>query len=208
MKNKLSIVIISIILAIVIIISWTMLVSPQYSLKQLKKGSSRNEVIVFDKYVDLDSTIDSAIEQIWQYYSNQPTEDQKNSWVDLRNEIGHSLLSLVKPNLKEIAKREVYNYVIQGEFGSTDSKRDSKLTSLIAGIITEKINPKNWEFQTINYAKIRGGFAFLGLTYYDKSKQANFLVEVRMRNMSRYWQIVEILNISQIMNIFLNINNN
>ncbi len=204
MKKKLFILLIFIFIIITVIISWKLMISPQYSLKQLKKAIANDNLVAFDKYVDLDRTIDQAIDQIWQYFSNPVSENGKSRWVNVRNEIGYSLLSMAKPNLKEIIKKEVYNHIISEELSEDKSEEDNNLSNLLMRMVRERINPKDWEYQSINYATISGDIAFLGLTYYDQSRDANFIVEVKMRNMKGYWQIVEITNIAQLLNIFYN----
>lgn len=187
-------------------ISWRIIVSPQYSLKQLKKTIVNNDTVTFDKYVDLDRAVEAAIDQIWQY--NSPVVDsRKNLWFDIRNEIGNALLSVVKPNLKEIIKKEIYSYISQGEREDAISQGGNRLISVFVKKAKEIINPDDWEFQSVNYVKIKNDVASLGLTYYNRTKQSNFIVEVEMRKMSRYWQITEITNINQLLNIFLNISN-
>ncbi len=162
-------------------------------------------MLAFDKYVDLDRTADNAIDQIWQFYGAPASESRKSRWIDIRNEIGQSVFSVLKPNLKEIIKKEVYHYIISGKLENVNSQGEGRLASMLMKLAEEKINPENWESQSINYTKIKEDMAFLGLTYYDKSKQANFVVDIKMRNMQGYWQLIEITNIAQILKIFNNI---
>jgi hypothetical protein len=205
MNKKIFIIILSIVIIISIFISWRIIVSPPYSLKQLKKAISRDDMLAFDKYVDLDRTADNAIDQIWQFYGAPASESRKSRWIDIRNEIGQSVFSVLKPNLKEIIKKEVYHYIISGKLENVNSQGEGRLASMLMKLAEEKINPENWESQSINYTKIKEDMAFLGLTYYDKSKQANFVVDIKMRNMQGYWQLIEITNIAQILKIFNNI---
>ena len=195
------------IIVISLFISWRVIVSPQYSLKQLKKAIANNDTVTFDKYIDLDRTVEAAIDQIWQYYSNPVADSRKNPWFDIRNEIGSTLLSVVKPNLREIIKKEIHSYTSQGKWEDAISQDENRLVSVFVKKVKEIVNPDDWEFQSINYIEIENDVASLGLTYYDRTKQSNFIVEVKMRKMSGYWQIIEITNINQLLNIFLNITN-
>ncbi|MFZ2331314.1 MAG: DUF2939 domain-containing protein, partial [Atribacterota bacterium] len=95
------------IVIVTVIIVWGIIASPQYSLKQLKKAISRNDLQAYDKYVDLDRTVDYAIDQTWQYFTSLASDNKKNPWQEIGNEIGYSLLSVAKPNLKEVIKKEV-----------------------------------------------------------------------------------------------------
>lgn len=195
------------IIVISLFISWRVIVSPQYSLKQLKKAIANNDTVTFDKYIDLDRTVEAAIYQIWQYYSNPVADSRKNPWFDIRNEIGSTLLSVVKPNLREIIKKEIHSYTSQGKWEDAISQDENRLVSVFVKKVKEIVNPDDWEFQSINYIEIENDVASLGLTYYDWTKQSNFIVEVKMRKMSGYWQIIEITNVNQLLNIFLNITN-
>lgn len=189
-------------------ISLGLKVSPKYSLKQLDIAISEQDIVTFDKYVDLDKVVDNAIDQIWQYYSNPTVDNKKTRWTDLRTEISQSLLSVAKPNLSHVIKKEIYNYILTGKLGENNPHDKNPLISLLMTLAKERINPEEWEFQTINYSKVNEDAAFLGLTYYDHLNEANFIVEMKMRNMNGYWQLIEITNISQLFNTFFNIDNN
>ncbi len=204
MKRKLFFLLISVIVIITIIICWRIIISPQYSLKQLKKVISRNDQSAFDKYIDLDRTVDNAIDQIWQYYIVSDSENDSR-WVVMRNEIGYGLLSMVKPNLNQIIKEEVYKYVASNDSKGNESGEDNNLTAIIIKAIKGKVDPEDWEFQSINHSKAGQNSSSLVLTYYDKTNKANFLVEIKMRNMNGYWQIIEITNVAQLLNIFSHI---
>ena len=203
MKKKLFILLVFFIVIITVIIFWKIVISPQYSLKQLKKAIANDNLVAFNKYVDLDRTIEQAIDQIWQYFSNPVSENGKSRWVNVRNEIGYSLLSMAKPNLKEIIKKEVYNHIISEKLSEDKSEEDNNLSNLLMKKVQERINPEDWEYQSINYVSMSGDFAFLGLTYYDQSRDTNFIVEVKMRNMKGYWQIIEIINIPNCSTCFI-----
>ena len=98
MKKKLLILLAFFIVIIVVIISWKIMISPQYSLKQIKKAIANDNLVAFDKYVNLDRTIDRAVDQIWQYFSSPASENGKSRWANVRNENGYSLLAMAKPN--------------------------------------------------------------------------------------------------------------
>lgn len=204
-KKKRLLFLLFFVIIISLLIFWGIIVSPQYSLKQLKKAIANNDTVAFDKYVDLDKTVDIAIDQIWQHYSNTAAASRKSLWFDIRNEISNSLLSVIRPGLKEIIKKETHSYIAQGRWDDTDSQDDNMFTALLVKVAKEKVNPDDWEFRSINYIKIENDLASLGLTYYDRTKQSNFIVNVRMRRISRYWQIIGITNVEQLLNIFLNI---
>ncbi|MFW6148715.1 MAG: hypothetical protein ACOC6D_02515 [Atribacterota bacterium] len=199
-----------VIIIILVIISgfsfWKIIISPQYSLKQLKKAISENDVTVFEKYVALDNVVDSIITQSWNYY--YLAEETETRWDKIRQEIGNSLLSVVKPNLKEIIKKEVLEYIKTGSWADIEKEDENKIYSVVRRLIKKRVDPQQWDQQSINYTEVEGDTAHVGLTYYDQSKKTNFLVEVKMRYMNGYWQLMEITNITQLINIFENLNNN
>lgn len=202
MKKWSYIIIFFILIVVSVFFSWKIIASPQYSLKQLKKATPEHDVTAFNKYVDLDEVIDSIVVQTWQYYTSQ--EDTGNRWSEIRQKISTGLLSVVKPNLKEIIKKEVLDYVATGEW-TDDNSKDNENSSLILKLIKNRIDPEKWDYQSINYAAINGETARIGLTYYDQSKETNFLVEINMRDMKGYWQLTEITNVAQLLNMFQNI---
>ncbi len=199
-----------VIMIILVIISgfvfWKIVISPQYSLKQLKKAISENDVTVFEKYVALDNVVDSIITQSWNYYYLEGETETR--WDKIRQEIGNSFLSVVKPNLKEIIKKEVLEYIETGSWADIEKEDENKIYSVVRKLIKKRVDPQQWDQQSINYTEIEGVTAHVGVTYYDQSQETNFLVEFKMRDMNGYWQLIEISNITQLINIFQNINNN
>jgi hypothetical protein len=167
-----------------------MMLSPGYSLKQLDKAITKHDVIAFNKYVDLDATMDEIIVQTWQYY--------------ISNEIGNALLSVVKPNIKEIIKEEVLDYIATGQWSGNDPENKNEISAIVINLIKDKIDPEQWDQQSINYTEINGNIAHVGLTYFDNAKDTNFILEVKMRNMKGYWQIIKISNVAEILNMYQN----
>jgi hypothetical protein len=185
---------------------WKMMVSPQYSLKQIKKAIPQHNVTAFDEYVDLDGVVDNVIVHTWQYYTAK--EKTGSRWSEISNEISNSLISAVKPNLKEIVKKEILAYVATGQWASTDADDNNEISTVIIKMIKRRIDPEQWDYQSINFTKIEGETASIGLTYYDQVKETNFLVELKMKDMKGYWQLVEITNVAQLINMFQELNNN
>jgi len=205
MKNKFYVFIILLIIVFSGFFFWKMMISPQYSLRQLEKAMNEQNVTAFNKYVDIDGVVDSIVVQTWQYYTSK--EETGSRWSEIRNEIGNTLLSVVKPNLKEIIKEEVLGYIATGQWSGSEEGKENKISSIVIQIIKEKIDPEQWDQQSINYTEINGNIARIGLTYLDKANETNFLLEVKMRNMKGYWQIIEISNVAQILNMYQNIDN-
>ena len=206
MKKILYLAIFLLIIIILGIFFWKLMISPQYSLKKLEIAIEEHDVIAFNKYIDLDETVDDIIVQTWNYYTSR--EATGSRWDEIRSEIGNSLLSVVKPNIKEIIKDEILAYIKTGQWSGNDPDNKDGITAAVFNIVKEKIDPTQWDQQSINYTEIEDDIAYIGLTYYDKNKETNFIVEVKMRDMRGYWQIIEIPNISSIINAFQNIDKN
>jgi hypothetical protein len=202
MKKIFFIIVVIALIAISVFLFWQVTNSPQYSLKKLDTAIEEHDVNAFNKYVDLDATVDEVIVQTWQYYT--AGEATGSRWSEIRSEIGNTLLSVVKPNIKEMIKKEVTGYIATGEWPGNSTDNGSGISSIIINIIKEKIDPGQWDQQSINYTEIDGKIAHVGLTYFDKSRDTNFLLEVKMRDMNGYWQIIELSNIAQILNMYQN----
>lgn len=190
------------IIAISVLLFWQVTNSPRYSLKKLDNAIKEHDVNAFNKYVDLDATIDEIIMQTWKHYT--AGEATGSRWNEIRSDIGNTLLSVVKPNIKEMIKKEVNAYIVTGEWSGDRTDNGSGISSMIIKIIREKIDPGQWDQQSVNYTEVEGKIAYVGLTYFDKSRDTNFLLEVKMRDMNGYWQIIEISNIAQILNMYQN----
>lgn len=202
MKKIFFITVIIAIIAISVLLFWQVTNSPRYSLKKLDNAIKEHDVNAFNKYVDLDATIDEIIVQTWKHYT--AGEATGSRWNEIRSDIGNTLLSVVKPNIKEMIKKEVNAYIVTGEWSGDRTDNGSGISSMIIKIIREKIDPGQWDQQSVNYTEVDGKIAYVGLTYFDKSRDTNFLLEVKMRDMNGYWQIIEISNIAQILNMYQN----
>ena len=202
MKKIFFITVIIAIIAISVLLFWQVTNSPRYSLKKLDNAIKEHDVNAFNKYVDLDATIDEIIVQTWKHYT--AGEATGSRWNEIRSDIGNTLLSVVKPNIKEMIKKEVNAYIVTGEWSGNRTDNGSGISSMIIKIIREKIDPGQWDQQSVNYTEVDGKIAYVGLTYFDKSRDTNFLLEVKMRDMNGYWQIIEISNIAQILNMYQN----
>jgi hypothetical protein len=202
MKKIFFITVIIAIIAISVLLFWQVTNSPRYSLKKLDNAIKEHDVNAFNKYVDLDATIDEIIVQTWKHYT--AGEATGSRWNEIRSDIGNTLLSVVKPNIKEMIKKEVNAYIVTGEWSGDRTDNGSGISSMIIKIIREKIDPGQWDQQSVNYTEVEGKIAYVGLTYFDKSRDTNFLLEVKMRDMNGYWQIIEISNIAQILNMYQN----
>ncbi len=196
-------------LLLIVIVSgvffWRIMLSPQYSLKKLDVAVEKHDVTSFKKYIDLDATVDSMIVQTWQYYLSG--EATGSRWSEIRSEISDGFLSVVKPNIKEIIKKEVLDYIATGQWSGNDLGNENGISAVVINLVKEKIDPTQWDQQSINYTNIEGETAHVGLTYYDKVNETNFLLEVKMMDMRGYWQIIEIKNVAQILNTYQNIDN-
>jgi hypothetical protein len=202
MKKWFFIIFILLVIILSGIFVWKMILSPVYSLKQLEKAINKRDIIAFNKYVDLDATVDEVIVQTLQYYT--AGEATGSRWNEIRSDIGNTLLSVVKPNIKEIIKEEVLGYIATGQWPGNDPDNKNDISTLVINLIKDKIDPEQWDQQSINYTEINGNIAHVGLTYFDDAKDTNFIVEVKMRNMKGYWQIIGISNVAEILNMYQN----
>lgn len=184
--------------------TWEMISSPQYSLKKLDQAIDERDMKGFQKYVDLDQMVDSMIVQSWEFYI-EGEEVTENRWDRIRQEITNSLLSVVKPNIKEIVKEEIINYIATGQWNNRSDQQDESVADFLVGFIKARIDLEQWDRQSINYTQINGDLAQVGLTYYDEVNHTHFLVEIKMVNKGNHWQVIEIINMGQLLNIFQNI---
>lgn len=179
---------------------WNIFTSPGYSLKQLDKAIKEHNIITFQKYVDLDNTVDSIIVQTWEYYLSG--EETGKLGIEIWSKINNTIFSAIKPNLKEIIKEKIFNYISTGKWQKNGDNGQEWILLKFITFVKGKIDPEQWVKQSINYVKINGNIAQAGITYFDEMKKTNFLLEIKMRNMGSYWQIIEISNFTHILKMY------
>ncbi|PAB61010.1 DUF2939 domain-containing protein [Anaeromicrobium sediminis] len=156
--------------------------TPQYSLNQIKKAVQQHDLITFEKYVDIDSLVTRFIDQAI-------AKEMHNS-TDGTAKLAAGLVEMIKPKIVESSKNQIKAYIEKGDFEETKENDTG---------ISVKHFYKGVEFRSIDKIKKSGNIDLVALKIYNKRFEEELILEVKMRKLDSYWQVVELNNIGSLM---------
>ena len=169
--------------------------TPQHSVELIADAVEEHDMDAFNKHVDLDSLLDSAYDDYFSSYFANDAFMQKNP---LKN-LSAGLVKMAKTAAVSELKSEINGYVQTGiwndtaeENNNTDSKTpktDGKST------ISEKLGVKDTHFKNIEYTKIDGDTAEVGIKITESGTKKDFVIEIAMTKLADgTWKAVKINN--------------
>ena len=168
---------------------WTR--TPQYSLLQIQKAVSARNVEQFEKYVDVDSTVHSFVNDLVEVslaaHDALNPGSMLNPLDTLSKQFARSLVSTVKPALALAAKHSLRHYIRNGKAGTEQAAaaNDSPSFDFSKAVRQQKV-----EFDGIEYVKTQNNLAHVGLRMKNQKPDATpFVIELEMQWMNGYWQV-------------------
>jgi len=173
--------------------------SPKYSLWQAKKAFEEHDVASFEKHVDVEGVVDNLIDDVLELgmEKGKPTKD----WEGSGHSIGEGLVTVIKPQLTKIARKEISNLIETGEFEKKEAeseKSEFPLRQLWRDMKAEKST-----FKGIAYKRREGKIAYIGLIFRTEKRDTPFVVNLKMRDLDSHWQVVGVTNAKEIFDIFV-----
>ena len=106
---------------------WAYTRSPSYALTQARVAITQHDIVKFDKYVDSDTLVGSAVDALMdsalqEMNTRHASHDQ---WESLGQNLATGLVSLMKPQLVASLKAQLRDAVEQGDidqFGPTENR--------------------------------------------------------------------------------------
>ena len=174
---------------------WYWTTTPQYSLKCVSKAIETHDLGMFEKYVDVDSLVSRAADQIGDGILNE-SKDKLNS-----PNMNQGVTQLAKPMLINESKEQIKAYIEKGSFESSRQPiLDKQQKSNYDTIIAEKYINTGGNFpqsKGIDYIKKDGKVAALGLSIFYPNIESTIVLEIKMRERDGYWQVIEISNFKE-----------
>ncbi|MCE5270507.1 SUMF1/EgtB/PvdO family nonheme iron enzyme [bacterium] len=189
--KKLLLIIILILGAVLFLLGWDKYTSPEYSLGEVISAIKNHDVTQFNKYVDIDGVVESAINQLLR------GRDKNSVVLNQREETGPNidkgLLDIMRPQLVNDLKRQLIDQVETGSFESDDTSSCFSETPLLYGVDVKDV------LNCIKFVKQEGSIAYVGVDVSLGSADDVFVVNLKMRDRGVYWQLVEIVNIDKVL---------
>lgn len=178
-----------ILLVIVALSSWWFLYytkTPTYSLGIVKTAIEQHDTETFKKHVELDTFIDSAIDDF--IASDDKVKEMQN------NPLAAGLIQMLKPTLIDISKKRIYTIVEKGNDNVDTSQTSSDGMNSVASSLPAM---NNKSFVGIGKTTKNGKTSTVEINVKDDEINDNFTFIISMREMNDgTWQVTKINNLS------------
>lgn len=161
---------------------------PKYALIQVANAARTHDMATFEHYVDVSSVTGNLVDQV---------ADQ-GSTLGLMNTGGlafKSALRMLKPQLTQVVRREVQQFVETGSLkGPSEAAASEGVMNLSLAGLAGKVASADSKFRDIKYVKEEGEQALVGIEFTQPKYDTTMVVELKMRNRGDHWQVTEITN--------------
>ncbi|HEX8427445.1 DUF2939 domain-containing protein [Hymenobacter sp.] len=161
---------------------------PKYALVQVANAARTHDMATFERYVDVNSVTGSLVDQV----ANQ------SSSLGLLNPGGiafKSALRLLKPQLTQVVRKEVQQFVETGSLqGGADALASKGMMNISLAGLAGKVASPDSKFKDVKYVKEEGEQALVGIEFTQPKYDTTMVVELKMLNRGDHWQVTEITN--------------
>jgi hypothetical protein len=209
---------------------WYWTTTPSYALTAVVVSVKNRDVDMFEKYVDVDSVISHAFDDIVQGPISAEIIGRSNSFI------GMGFVRFFKRQIVELAHGKVDEYVGQGhlhlaENVPTTVNPITALAVMNSGQIVQaatngrqEVIPRKVEgesksaklkrilkeygisavgYRGIKYLRTEGPKAYLGIEFFAPKLAKTWVAEFELEDAGGHWQITELDNLNDIVNMYM-----
>jgi hypothetical protein len=165
--------------------------SPKYSLLQAHEAMEDHDMAAFEKYVNVQSVTGSLIDHLAEQRGLIGTLNPASGVV-------RQALRYMKPQLTQVARREIEKYVQTGDFKKDPETPKKKVDISLSGL-WHKVVSDSAAFKGVKYVKEEGETALVGVEFTQPRYDTTMVLELKMRDQGDYWQVVEMTNTSELL---------
>ena len=161
---------------------------PKYALVQVANAARTHDMATFERYVDVNSVTGNLVDQV----ANQGSELGLMSPGGLAFK---SALRMLKPQLSQVVRKEVQQFVETGSLqGATDGAASKGMMNISLAGLAGKVASPDSKFKDVKYVKEEGEQALVGIEFTQPKYDTTMVVELKMLNRGDHWQVTEITN--------------
>jgi len=181
--------------------AWVYSRTPTYSLHQIGMAFRTHDFAKFEKYVDIESVTSRLIDDV---SSSAVAEGKKEAGIENSDPALHAgLLRVMRPQMVDSIREQVV-LLVEGEAADVDyaqvlaANRDEVELEYWIETFSEIWNRY---YEGISYVKQERNVALVGvrLHYSYSWRDTDITLELRMRDMGGYWQVVELSNVRDLL---------
>lgn len=115
---------------------WYWTTTPSYALSQIVASVKNRDPDTFQRYVDIDSVTDRAIDELL----HGPARES-GIFNNLGNPLGVGIIGFFKPEIADIARSQISNYIAKGNLSSEDFTQKTAVTPAVSNAINTPAQP-------------------------------------------------------------------
>ena len=165
--------------------------SPKYSLLQAHEALEDHDMAAFEKYVDVSGLTGSLIDQLAEQRSLIGALNPASGVI-------RQALRYMKPQLTQVARKEIEKYVETGDFKKDPNAPKKKVDISLSGL-WHKVVSDSAAFKGVKYVKEEGQTALVGIEFTQPRYDTTMVLEVKMRDQGDYWQVVALTNTADLL---------
>lgn len=170
--------------------------SPSYALVQAREAVLQHDIIKFDKYVDVESVVGSAMDAVMDSALEEMTAtgNGRNEWESLGQNLATGLMTLMKPQLVAAAKAQVRAAIERGDITQLERDRQNG----VFADLWKKGNTNDTTVKSVVHLGTQGKISFVRVALTGKDLPKDFGLDFKLRSRDDHWQIIELTNMKQI----------
>ena len=169
--------------------------TPEYSLKMIQEAATKHDMVKFQKYVDMDSTLTKACDAMMEGLIETERPMPEEAKVALSG-----FAKMFKAPIVAAFKGSINHYIESGKWDDDASKVVDQGIPIDSDMILSKSGIKDMQFESIEYTKMdeEDDSAVVGLKIFDQEANAPFVLEFLMKKTENgIWRITEIKNFKE-----------
>ncbi len=152
---------------------------PANSIKVIRAAISNHDPDTFEKYVDVDSVLNSAADEILTAQINSATDSRTYSMQDLEN-----VFAARKTEFLQVSKIVLHEYLLHGQYKYPEQLNETQKEFKVSDITSCRISG-------ISKPVTSGGEAKAKIGFYNESLKFSFEIEITMEKADNSnWKIV------------------
>jgi hypothetical protein len=150
-----------------------------------------HDMAAFEKYVNVQTVTGSLIDHL---------AEQRGLIGSLNPASGviRQALRYMKPQLTQVARKEIEKYVATGDFKKDPEAPKKKVDISLSGL-WHKVVSDSAAFKGVKYVKEEGEMALVGVEFTQPRYDTTMVLELKMHDQGDYWQVVELTNTGELL---------
>ena len=181
-------------------IEWTK--SPEYSLRQVIRAADSKDVAIFEKYVDIESVTEHAIDAVLETSVHYIAGGDIHTNSAIAS-LARGFANRTRPQLIDLTHRQLLTTIGSGtHIAVPDAKVPDDNPSPTTSDWSTLFGLRHWKAKKL-YRRYELPHAFVGIKLEGDNGTRAIPIQLKMRDMERYWQIVEVSNLSELVQLYL-----